>query len=444
MPTRFVIIGAGAAGIAAATTLADLDPRAEIIVLTDDPHGYYSRPGLAYFLTGEIPERQLFPFQPDELRGRRIDLRRGRIRALDPVEHQLALDDAGPLRYDRLLLATGSLAAPATVPGVDLDGVVKLDNLEDARRMVAIARRAQSAVVVGGGITALEIVEGLRSHCREVHYLLRGDRYWPNVLDETESAIVERRLTHDRVRLRHRTELAAIEGRDGRVAAVVTKAGERIPCQLVAVAIGVLPRLELARQAGLTIERGVLVDEFMRTSAADVFAAGDVAQVRDPLTGATALDTLWSAALDQGRAAATNMAGGPRPYVKPPALNVTRLAGLTTTLIGAVGRGRDADLVAIARGDSEQWRGAGALSNAITIEDVSEINRVRVLIGEQTLVGAVVMGDQALSQPLEELVSRQADISAIRPRLLAPNADIPGIIGPFWQQWRQGHASPPR
>lgn len=444
MPTRYVIIGAGAAGIAAATTLAGLDPRAEIIVLTDDPHGYYSRPGLAYFLTGEIPEPQLFPFRPDELRGQRIDLRQGRGRGLDPAAHLLTLQDAEPLRYDRLLIATGSLAAPVNVAGSDLDGVVKLDNLQDARRIVAIARRAQSAVVVGGGITALEIVEGLRPHCREIHYLLRGDRYWSNVLDETESAIVEQRLSHDRVRLHHRTELAAVEGRNGRAAAAVTKAGERIPCQLVAVAIGVLPRLELARHAGLTIDRGVLVDEFLRTSAADVFAAGDVAQVRDPLTGAAVLDTLWSAALDQGRAAAANMAGARQPYIKPPALNVTRLAGLTTTLIGAVGRGRDADLVAIARGDSEQWRGAAALSNAITVEDVSEVNRVRVLVGEKTLVGAVVMGDQALSRPLEELVSRQADISPIRAPLLAPDADIPAIIGPFWQQWRQNHASPPR
>lgn len=444
MPTRFVIIGAGAAGIAAATTLRSHDPNAEIVVLSDDPHGYYSRPGLAYYLTGEIPERQLFPLRPDELRDLRIELRAARVVSLDPAAHRLALLEGQPLPYDRLLLATGSLAAPPAVPGIDLDGVVKLDDLEDARRIVAGARRAHAAVVIGGGITALEIVEGLRRHCREVHYFLRGDRYWSNVLDETESAIVEQRLTHDRVRLHRRTELAAIEGRDGKVAAVVTKAGERIPCGLVAVAIGVLPRAELARSTGLAMDRGVLVDEYFRASAPDVFAAGDVAQVYDPLTSSAVLDTLWSAAMDQGRAAGRNMAGSPAPYIKPPALNVTRLAGLTTTLIGAVGRGRDSDLVAIARGDSETWRGASAILNAISVEDVSEVNRVRVLIGEKSLVGAVVMGDQAMSRPLEELVARQVDIAEIRAALLAPNADIPAIIGPFWQQWRQRHAPPTR
>jgi NADPH-dependent 2,4-dienoyl-CoA reductase/sulfur reductase-like enzyme len=287
-------------------------------------------------------------------------------------------------------------------------------------------------------------VEGLRHHCREVHYFLRGDRYWSNVLDETESAIVEQRLAHERVRLHRRTEPAAIEGHNGRVAAVVTKAGERIPCGLVAVAIGVLPRVELARAAGLALDRGVLVDQRFQASEPDVFAAGDVAQVYDPLTGAAVLDTLWSAAMDQGRAAARNMAGQAAPYVKPPALNVTRLAGLTTTLIGAVGRGRDADLVSIARGDSETWRGGAVFSSAITVEDVSEVNRVRVLLGETSIVGAVVMGDQTLSRPLEELVSRQADIGAIRSALLAPEPDLPTIIGQFWQQWRQQHASSTR
>jgi NADPH-dependent 2,4-dienoyl-CoA reductase/sulfur reductase-like enzyme len=440
MPTRYVIIGAGAAGIAAASALRDHDPHADVVVLTDDPHGYYSRPGLAYFLTGEIPERQLFPFQPRELRDLDIDLRPALVAGIDPVEHLVALEDDTPLRYDSLLLATGSVAAAASVPGATFGGVVKLDNLEDARSIVAAARRARSAVVVGGGITALEIVEGLRHHCREVHYFLRGDRYWSNVLDETESVIVERRLAAEKIHLHYRTELASIEGRDGKVSGVVTKSGDRIECQLVAVAVGVLPRAELARSARLSMDRGVLVDQYLRTSAPDVYAAGDVAQVYDPLTGSSVLDTLWSAALDQGRAAAANMAGAATPYVKPPALNITRLAGLTTTLIGAVGRGRDADVVAIARGDSETWRGA-ALSNAITVEDVSEVNRVRVLVGEHTLTGAVVMGDQALSRPLEDLVARQADIGEIRAALLAPDTRIPAIIGPFWHQWKQTHAS---
>lgn len=440
MPRRHVIIGAGAAGIAAASALRTCDASAEVIVFSDDPDGYYSRPGLAYFLTGEIPERQLFPFQPPELQDRGIRIRSTRVTALNPVEHRLTLAAGPPLSYDRLLLATGSLAAPAAVPGADLEGVVKLDNLEDARQIIRLAKRARTAVVVGGGITALELVEGLRHVCRDVHYLLRGDRYWSNVLDETESAIVEGRLAEEKVRLHYRTELAAIEGRDGRVAAVLTKAGERIECQVVAVAIGVLPRSELARSAGLSMERGVLVDQYLRTSAPDVFAAGDIAQVYDPLSGSSVLDTLWSVALDQGRAAAANMAGAPVPYIKPPALNVTRLAGLTTTLIGAVGQGRDTDLVAIARGDSETWRGA-ALSSAITVEDASEVNRVRLLVGERSLRGAVVMGDQALSRPLEELVARQADIRAIRPALLAPDANIPEIIVPFWQKWKQAHAS---
>jgi NADPH-dependent 2,4-dienoyl-CoA reductase/sulfur reductase-like enzyme len=442
MPRRYVIIGAGAAGIAAATSLRGIDPAGDITVVTDDPHGYYSRPGLAYYLTGELPERQLFPFKPDELKQLDLGLCTDRAVTLDLAGHRVLLEDGETLPYDRLLLATGSTAAPPSFPGGHLAGVVKLDSLSDARQIIQGARRARAAVVVGGGITALEIVEGLRHHCREVHYLLRGDRYWGNVLDETESGIVEGRLQAEHVKLHYHTEIASAEGRGGRVAGVVTKAGERIPCELLGVAIGVLPNVELARAAGLRMDRGVLVNEFLQTSDPHVYAAGDVAQVFDPLTGRAALDTLWNVALDQGRAAAANMAGVSTPYVKAPPLNVTRLAGITTTIIGTVGHGRDAgaagDLVAIARGDSETWRGP---ADVIAAESTSEVNRLRVLIGTATLVGAIVMGDQALSRPLQDLVGRQVDITPIRDALLSPDAVPQAILASFWETWRRAHAA---
>ena len=174
---------------------------------------------------------------------------------------------------------------PARVPGVELDGVVKLDDLDDARDIIRRSAAAKNAVVVGGGITALEIVEGLRAHGVHVDYFMRQDRYWRNVLSERESQSVEEELRTGGVRIRRFTELARIVGREGRVVAVETGEGTRIPCDLVAVAIGVRPRIELARAAGLACERGVLVDEYLRTSEEDIFASGDVAETPNPVTG---------------------------------------------------------------------------------------------------------------------------------------------------------------
>jgi hypothetical protein len=127
------------------------------------------------------------------------------------------------------------------------------------------------------------------------------------------------------------------------------------------------------------------------------------------------------------------MAGTRTVFHKPVAFNVTRLAGLTTTIIGMVGSGRDEDLAGIARGDSEIWR---QLPDAIAAQNDFEVNRLRVLVGKQTLLGAVIMGDQTLSRPLHQLVARQVDISAIRSRLLAPTAAVAELFAEFWTMWK--------
>lgn len=434
MPARYLVIGAGAAAISAAEAIRSADSHGELTLLTEDAHGYYSRPGLAYYLTGEVSRPLLFPFKdPDwtRLAARRV---LARATAIDPARHLLYLADGASLPYDRLLLATGASAIRPVLPGADLPEVVKLDTLEDADRMISLSKRSRAAVVIGGGITALEIVEGLRPHCRRIHYLMRGDRYWSNVLDEAESRLVLGRLEHDGIQIHKRTEAAMIQGNGGHVAAVLTTGGDQIACELVAVAIGVSPRTELAQRAGLAVDRGILVNEYLQArvpggaAAADIFAAGDVAQVYDPHSGKALLDTLWSAARGQGTAAGHNMAGGSVRYVKPVALNVTRLAGITTTIIGAVGSGRDADLVGIARGDSEAWRGLGA---ALVAETQHEVNRLRLLVGPSTLVGAVLMGDQVLSRPLQRLIGGSVDITPIRSRLLAPGAPLAQILTEF-------------
>ena len=451
MSRRYLIVGLGAAGISAAEAARGLDPTGEIVLLSDDADGYYSRPGLAYYLTGEIPEKMLYPFGGSDFRRLRLQSLQGRAMGLDPQAHEIVLEDGRRLAYDRLLLATGSQAFMPPLPGINLEGVIKLDDMADARQILKHARRARAAVVVGGGITALEIVEGLRARRTTTHYLIRRDRYWGNVLDESESRIVEGRLQHDGVQIHHHTEVAEILGHRGRVAGVRTVDGDQIPCEVLAIATGVRPRLGLARAAGLDADRGILVDEYLQSSAPDVFAAGDVAQVYDPLSGKAVLDTLWGIAVAQGRTAGHNMAAGLGAgaelvaYSKPVPFNVTRLAGLTTTIIGTVGRGRDEDVQGIVRGDSETWRQLpGTLSEAgiIASQGDFEVNRVRVLLGERTLVGAIVMGDQALSQPLHHLITHQVDISPIREQLVQPTSPLGDVIAGFWAARRQRHATP--
>ncbi len=426
---RYVIVGSGVAGMAAIEAIRSIDAEKEIVMIGDDPYGFYSRPGLAYYLTGELHDKALYPRTADDYRRMNFRYFKGHVTGIQRGSHSLLFDDNSTLAYDKLLIAVGAQALPLEVPGAGLEGVLKLDHMEDAKRLLKHARRGRVAVVVGGGITALELAEGLLARGMKVHYLLRGDRYWSNVLDEQESRIVEQRLKEEGVTLHHHAEVIEVTGRKGRVNSVRLLSGQALKCDLVAYAIGIRPRVELAKGAGLAVDRGILVNEYLQTNDPDIYAAGDVAQAYDPLSGRSILDSLWNPAREQGHVAGLNMAGSRTAYIKSPPFNVTRLAGLTTTIIGTVGRGRDDDLIGIARGDSETWR---QLPESMVAQTGFDVNRLRLLVGRKTLLGAIVIGDQKLSLPLQRIISENMDISPIREQLLVPNAKIGDVIADFW------------
>jgi NAD(P)H-nitrite reductase large subunit len=434
MPAQFVIVGSGIAGLAAAEALREREPSAAIRMVSEEPHNFYSRPGLAYLLRGDVPEKQLFVRTPNDLRALGALRVNARVESLHCGSHEIVLAGGQRLRYDRLLLATGATAVPPPFPGCELAGVVKLDSLDDARHILRLTGRRKTAVVVGGGITALELVEGLAARRMRVHYFMRSDRYWSDVLDETESRIILDRLRHDGVTIHTGTQVKQAIGSRGKLTGVETQAGAHLPCQMLAVAIGVRPRIELARAAGLTCDRGVVVNALLESSAADVWVAGDAAQVHDPTSGRATLDVLWSTALAQGRVAGANLAGARLAYVKAIPFNVTQLAGLRVTIIGAVGKGADKDLVTIARGDSEAWR---LLPRALVITAQDDVNRVRLLLGEQRIVGALVMGDQTWSRPLQRLIIAQADITPIRAALAGGSAAALAHLAAFYEKWER-------
>jgi NAD(P)H-nitrite reductase large subunit len=176
----------------------------------------------------------------------------------------------------------------------------------------------------------------------------------------------------------------------------------------------------LAQSAGLKTERGILTNEYLQTSDPDIFAAGDAAQIYDLATRQSMIDNLWFPGRVQGRIAAINMAGKKQPYYRSAAVNVVRLAEVMITIIGGVGSGHDDDLVSMARGSSETWL---QLPNTIAM---------RLMVGERTLLGALVLGDQKLSLPLQEMVARQIDITSIRSKLLQSGDTLGQIIMDFW------------
>jgi hypothetical protein len=204
-------------------------------------------------------------------------------------------------------------------------------------------------------------------------------------------------------------------------------------CSVVAVAIGIRPRKELAEQAGLLVGRGVRVNQCLQTSHPDIFAAGDVAEVFDPHSGEYILDSLWNPAIEMGTAAGRGMAGRMTPYQKLVPFNVTRLGGLITTIIGQVAAKPDAllvdhDLPGIMRGDSEIWR---QHPDAVVTQRLLDGSRLRLYLSGGRMVGGLVMGEQSLSRPVQHLVRSAVDLGDLAPRLLSPGARLDELLWDF-------------
>jgi NAD(P)H-nitrite reductase large subunit len=441
MADRYVIVGNGAAGLTAAQEIRARDPVAEVTIITDEPFPFYSRPGLAYYLRGDIPQKQLFSVPHDYYRQHKFRLLNKPAIRLDTDARTVSLADDLILPYDRLLIATGSCSVKPRLPGIELPGVVTLDTMADAQGILRLAKKAKRAVVVGGGITALELAEGLQDRGVETHYLLRKDRFWSGLLDEGESRLVEDRLRDRGVGVHKREEVAEILGRKGRVHAVRTKSGDVLRCEIAGVAIGVCPNLDLIAGTTIAHDRGILVDDHLRTNVPGVYAAGDVAQILDRWTGEHRLDVLWPTAIASGKVAGANMAGGHKHYRKGVPFNAALLFGLHLTAIGQVSArpvaGDNADLVALSRGASEVWfsRGNG---ECLTVLYKQAAETKRVVIRGRTIVGALLLGGgQTLADPLRDLIEAEVDITPIRQRLLQDHHVSPeDILLPFWESWK--------
>jgi NAD(P)H-nitrite reductase large subunit len=415
MSKHYLIIGNGAAGVSAAEIIRQRHPEGRITILTDEPYPLYSRPGIAYLLNGQVSEQQIMARTESFYRQHRLDLRVGQVARLDVSGQTAYLTSGQAVGYDVALLATGATAVPATFPGSDLDGVVTFDTLDNAKNVLRRARKAKTAVIVGGGITAMELAEGVRRQGVQTHLLQRHDRIWSRLFDERESAIIEQQIRHEKIHLHYREEIAEVVGKRGKVAAAHLKSGETLNCQMVGVAIGVRPNVALVQDTAVQVKQGVLVNGYLQSSVPTLFAAGDVAQVYDHWTQAHHLDILWPSAISEGRVAGYNMvdvAHGhtpQQPYDKGMPFNAALLFGIHVTIIGQVGAQREVsqqEAAYLSRGSSQVWTAPFSL-NVHSAWERHDLNSVRVVLSNGRFVGALIIGNQELADPLRYLIQNE-------------------------------------
>jgi len=305
-PESVVIVGAGAAGNAAAEMLRREGYAGPVTMIGADTSVPYDRPNLSKdYLAGNAPEEWI-PLRPEAFyEEQRITLRRGvRVERIDLRDRTVSLSDGTSLGYGALLLSPGAVANRLTVPGSDLAHVFPLRSLDDSRAIIARAQHAKRAVVVGASFIGLEVAASLRARGLEVHVVAPDARPLERILGPELG---------DRIRAIHEDHGVLFHLGEGVTqideGAVTQKSGKKLAAELVVTGIGVRPSVELATGAGLTVEGGIVVDEFLAASAEHVWAAGDVASWPDPHSGERIRVEHWVVAERQGQIASKNILG---------------------------------------------------------------------------------------------------------------------------------------
>jgi len=315
-PEKIVIIGGGAAGFAAAEMLRRVHYRGSLVMLIDDEAAPVDRPNLSKdYLAGNAPEDWV-PMRPDNFYSESgIDLHlKTVVKSIDPTLREVALaDGSSTISYDRLLIATGAEPVRLSIPGADQSHIHTLRSFADCRAIIAQATTARRAVVVGASFIGLECAAALRARDIEVHVVAPEKRPMERVLGPQMGDFVRALHEAHGVTFHLEDTASAIDGKQVRL-----KSGAVLDADLVIVGIGVRPRTQLAEAAGLTMDRGVVVDSYLETSAPGIFAAGDIARWPDPHSGESIRVEHWVVAERQGQVAALNMLGQRRKFTAVP------------------------------------------------------------------------------------------------------------------------------
>ena len=331
---RHVIVGSGPAGVTAAETLRKADAAAEITLLCGEGEPPYARMAIPYLLKGDIDEAGTYIRKDADHYGRlRIGLVQARAKAVDTAARVVDIGNGRAIPYDRLLVATGSRPSRERIPGIDLHGVRACWTLADARAIIAAARPGTRIVQMGAGFVGCIIMEGLLSRGVDLTILVRSGYMVRRMMNPAASGLIRRWCESKGVTIYTRTQPKGITANGGGLQ-VDLGDGRVLHADMYLSVVGVDPNLDFLAGSGIEIGRGILVDANLRSSVPGVYAAGDVAESIDCLSGKRQLNAIQPNAVEQGRIAALNMAGRPARFNGSFVFNVLTTLGLASSSFG--------------------------------------------------------------------------------------------------------------
>jgi nitrite reductase (NADH) large subunit len=387
---RYLIIGNGIAGTTAAEHIRKQDDKGSITIVADEGLAFYNRMKLNEFISGEVPEERLLMKKADWYEEQRIDLKlRTRIGGAEPGEKVVVTKDNKKLPYDRLLIAAGSHSFIPPMKGADKPGVFALRSIQDARDIRAWAKEIQEVVLIGGGLLGLEAGNALRKLGKRVMVVEFFPRLLPRQLDVDGAKRLQRIMEGMGFSFRLGAKTQEIVG-NGKVKGVLLEGGEKLPAEMVIVSAGVRPNLEMAKALNLKHDKGIVVDERMRTSLPDVFAAGDAAEFKGIPYG------IWIAAMEQGQIAGANMGGGNASYKGTVMANTLKVVGIDLASAGDI--------------DVENKLESRIMTDEKTYR--------KLVFKENQVVGCILLGDTKGFPKITKMMAEKQDISQIKDTIL--------------------------
>jgi len=390
-PTRFVIIGNGAAGTYAAEQLRKDDAACEIVMIDDEKYTLYNRVSLPRYLRGVLLEQRVYVRDQEWHDKNRIDLRlETKVTHVDFEHRTVTCDPGGDLSYDKLLIATGGRPNPLKCDGAaSARSVFNFQYFDETKAMVAKIPESKVAVILGGSFIGYELTEAFAFRKLETHWLMRGPWFLRRALDEAGGKIVTLLAEDAGVHLHYEEAIAKVEQSNGTVKVTGT-AGFTANADIVGVGLGLTMNIDLFADTGLETNVGVITNEFLETNMPDVWAAGDVAEFYDVVSQRHHRMGTWDNSLNHGRHVAKNMLGAKQPYVEVP----TYASGMFDSNISVMGVTTEEEP------DAE----------AIVEVDYEGRNYKRLFFLGDKLVGAMLIGKMRGRKKVLELISSRTPI----------------------------------
>ena len=395
-PTRFVIVGNGAAGTYCAEELRKNDAACQILLVTDEAYTLYNRVSLPRYLRGVLLEQRVYVRDQEWHDKNRIELRREtRVTAVDFDAKTVTIDPGGEVAYDRLLLATGGRPNPLRVPGAEsAKHLYNFQYFDEAKAIYARIAESKVAVVLGGSFIGYELTEAFAHRGLETHWLMRGPWFLRKALDADGGQVI-RLLAEDKgVHVHVEEAIERLEPRNG-VIGVAGTAGFAADADLVGVGLGLAMNIDLFRDTALDTNVGILTNERLETNVPDVWAAGDVAEFYDVVSQRHHRMGTWDNSINHGRHVARNMLGAKEPYVEVP----TYASGMFDSNISVMGVTTEEEPEA----------------QAIVEVDLEGRNYKRLFFlrandGVDRLVGAILVGKMRGRKKILQLISERMPI----------------------------------